>query len=145
MRWLVLFLVAVGAETTMRTTCADVKRWYNTAGVSGPCCARAGGHPKDAVDIPCVDGERAVIHFEGKSRSTFPQIHHLHHTVRWDMTNTTAVVTIPDLNTVGAFLGRAAALNAHLFAPKMPLMILYASRDTSGLVPNGVPYVTVAT
>lgn len=142
MRWLVLFLVAVGAETTMRTTCADVKRWYNTAGVSGPCCARAGGRPTDAVDVPYVEGERAVIVFEGKSRTTFPQIH-LPHSVRWDTTNTTAVVTIPDLYTVSAFLGRAAALNAHLFAPKMPLMILYASRDTSGLVPNGVPYVTV--
>ena len=134
-------LLAMASTDVLRTTCGEVKHWYNHAGVQS-CCVRQGGRPTDVVDIPLPPQEGATIVFEGKARP-LPNVH-TPHSVEWDVTNTTALVTVPDVFTLSAYLGRLATLDATLFFPRTPFIALHVAsgRDTTGLVPQGLPFAT---
>jgi len=131
----------MATANVLQATCGDVKHWYNHAGVQS-CCTRQGGRPTDTVSIPVPLQEGATITFEGKTRP-LPSVH-TPHSIAWDVTNTTAFVTIPDIFTLSAYLGRLATLDASLFFPRTPFIALHvtADRDTVGLVPQGVPFST---
>ena len=128
------------ASESIQTTCGQIRNWYT--GADTPCCERLGGTPSDMLSIDLPPRERATLHLQGKTRPLpFASIT-IPHAVAWDHTNTTAVVTIPSIAYLSAFIGRMESIDPYLFYPQIPTLTLYhdPSLDITGLVPNWMPY-----